>query len=337
VGKSVKGYTGKKGLAGMAVLQQRRFSAAKGFQEYYNRPRGGIITMKYILTITSILFMSFLFSAVWAQSSQEPKVVEKADFVEIYLPSTPSPEATVQEPQTAESPASPMPVPIANYQASQTSSAPRGRVKFDPMQFTLGPEDVVEITVMRHPEFSGVYPINQEGKLQYKFVGDFDVTGLTKVQLEEKLRSILSTYVIAPEVSVTVTEYRSKVFYVVGEVNAPGKYYMRSETIPIREAIFEAGLPTSGAAMRKCQIITPGAKTKPVVRKVDLYSILYRGNLNNNLLLKPGDILYVPSTVMAKLIKVISPPAEVVGVAASGPDSASTGKTASETLRGRPL
>ncbi|RKY31577.1 MAG: hypothetical protein DRP74_04540 [Candidatus Omnitrophota bacterium] len=35
----------------------------------------------------------------------------------------------------------------------------------DPLQYTLGPEDVVEITVLRHPEFSGIFPVNLEGKI----------------------------------------------------------------------------------------------------------------------------------------------------------------------------
>lgn len=207
---------------------------------------------------------------------------------------------------------------------------------FDPLKYTLGPDDAVEISVMRHPEFSGVYPINQEGKLQYKFVGDLDVNGLTKLELEDKIKGALSVYVNSPDVSVTVTEYRSKYFYVLGEVGAPGKYYMRAESIPVREAVFEAGLPTTSAAMRKCRLITPAIKGKPKVRGVDLYSILYGGNLKKNINLHPGDVLYVPSTVMAKVIRVISPVASTVGVAASGPDSASRGKTAVDTLQGRP-
>lgn len=204
--------------------------------------------------------------------------------------------------------------------------------KFDPLRYTLGPEDVVEITVMRHPEFSGVYSINQEGKLQYKFVGDIDVNGLTKKELEEKVKDIISNFVIAPEVNVTVMEYKSKVIYVLGEITTPGKYYMRSETIPVREAVFQAGLPTLSAAMRKCQIISPTKKGRAKVKKVDLYSILYKGNLAKNINMYPGDILYIPSTVMAKVIRVINPVASTVGVAAAGPSNASGGKTAIETL-----
>jgi len=194
----------------------------------------------------------------------------------------------------------------------------------DPIRYTLGPDDVIEITVMRHPEFSGIYPINLEGKIQYKFVGDIEVTGLTKKELEEKIKEVISGFVINPEVNVTITEFRSKVIYVLGEVGRPGKYYMRSETIPVREVVVEAGLPTLSAAMRRCRLITPAKDGKVMKRTVDLYSILYSGNLKHNIEMHPGDVLYVPATVMAKIMRVISPVTAPVSTAASGKGSATS-------------
>ena len=38
--------------------------------------------------------------------------------------------------------------------------------------YTLGPTDVIDITVLRHPEVSGKYLLNSEGKIQYEFIGD---------------------------------------------------------------------------------------------------------------------------------------------------------------------
>jgi len=190
---------------------------------------------------------------------------------------------------------------------------------FDPLRYTLGPDDVIEISVMNHPEFSGVYPISLEGKVQYKFVGDINVAEMTKGQLEEKIKKILAGYVSSPEVNVIIREFKSKVFYVLGEVGNPGKYYMRSDYITASEAVVMAGLPTQAAAMRKSKIITPGVNGA-FVRKLNLYSLLYGGNLKENLLLYPGDYLYVPSTVLAKIIRIFSPVATTIGLA-SGPVS----------------
>lgn len=192
------------------------------------------------------------------------------------------------------------------------------------VRYTLGPEDVIEVTVQRHTEFSGVFPVNLEGKIQFEFVGDIDVTGLTKKELEAKLKQLISGYVVNPEVSVTILEYRSKVIYVLGEVGRPGKYYIRSETIPVREAVVEAGLPLVSAAMRKCRLITPDKKGRVKTKSVDLYSILYGGNLQYNIDMHPGDVFYVPATVMAKVFRVIAPvtaPITDVATAQTGVDT----------------
>jgi polysaccharide biosynthesis/export protein len=224
--------------------------------------------------------------------------------------------------------------PIVN---STSASTPELKVQpatsmFDPLSYTLGANDIVEVVVLRHPEFSGIYPINQDGSLQYKFVGDINVSGMTKKQLEDKIREVIAAYVIAPEVSVTITEYKSKVIYVLGEVSQPGKYYMRSEKMSVRDAVVQAGLPTLAAAMRKARIITPDKGGKVKMRNEDLYSIIYGGNLKINYDMKPGDILYVPSTVMAKLIRVINPITSTVQGATNLPAAVATGKTSTVTM-----
>ena len=245
--------------------------------------------MKLILRLLVVFSLTgFLYSASFAEdlTSQDQAVVEQPQEVKILEPATDT-QKTSPQLSLAES------MPNAKY--------------FDPVKYTLGPDDTVEISVMRHPEFSGEFPVNQEGKIQYKFVGDIDVTGLTKAELEKKIRDAISTYVISPEVSVTIMEYKSKVIYVLGEVGIPGRYYMKSESIPVREAVVEAGLPTLAAAMRRCRLITPDKSGKAKIKSVDLYAILYGGNLKNNLDMHPGDVLYVPATMMAKFMRIFSP------------------------------
>ena len=156
-----------------------------------------------------------------------------------------------------------------------------GNNNFDSSNYTLGPEDVIEISVVKHPEFSGTYTINLDGKIQYSFVGDISIAGMTKRELGEKIKTTISAYVVSPEVNVKIVEFKSKVFYVLGEVGRPGKYNMRSESITVSEAVIMAGLPTVAAAMRKARIITPDINGS-TAKEVDLYSLLYGGDLKEN-------------------------------------------------------
>lgn len=204
-----------------------------------------------------------------------------------------------------------------NLDALPVVKAPSSIVDIEKeVKYTLGPDDVISIEVRRHPEFSGEYKINSEGKIEYRFVGDIYVSGLTKIQLKERLTEILSDFVIEPEIDIAIIDYLSKVFYVIGEVSRPGKFYMRGNTINVREALFQAGLPTYSAAMRRCRLITPNATGKDNYVEVNVYKLLYEGDLGCDLEMKPGEVLYVPATVMAKIIRVISPVTGAVGQAA---------------------
>ena len=184
------------------------------------------------------------------------------------------------------------------------------------LKYTLGTNDIISIEVRRHPEFSGKYTVNSEGKIGYKYIGDILVDGLTKNELKDRMTGILSDFLIKPEVDVQIVAYLSKVIYVVGDVHRPGKFYMRGDTIFAREAFVQAGLPTQAAALRGCRVITPDRTGKDNYRKLDAHRLLYDGDLKQNLVMKPGDVLYVPATFMAKVIRVISPVTNVVGQAA---------------------
>jgi len=183
-------------------------------------------------------------------------------------------------------------------------------------RYTLGPNDVLTITVQRHPEVSGKYAINMEGKIQFEFVGDIQLSGMTKDQATDVIAKHLTKYIINPDVTVVISEYNSKVVYVVGEVGAPGKIFMRSDTMTVRDALLAANLPQLTAATDNATLFTPSDSGKVVLKKVNVYALLYRGDLRQNYIMKPGDTLYLPATLWAKVARFINPVTQPIGQAA---------------------
>lgn len=171
--------------------------------------------------------------------------------------------------------------------------------------YTLGKGDIVEITVRNQPEFSGTFEIGPDGKIQYSFIGDIYAESLTKEELRTIIVQELQKYIKTPEVSVAIAAYRSKVVYILGEVGRPGKYPLRGDSIPLREAIVEAGLPTRSAALRRIYIVKSDVE-QPTYTKVDLYKLLYKGITKNNLDLLPGDIVVVPSTIPSEINRALT-------------------------------
>ncbi len=174
--------------------------------------------------------------------------------------------------------------------------------------YTLGPDDVISIIVMRHPEVSGEYTINKEGKIQYEFAGDVELAGLTKEKAVDLLSKKLSTYIIKPDISLKIVGYNSKIVYVVGEVANPGRIPMHGDTITVREALLAAGLPVIGsAATDSASIFTPSSSGHVTRKKVNVEALLYKGDLREDYILHPGDCLYVPATFLTKAMRAISP------------------------------
>ncbi len=171
--------------------------------------------------------------------------------------------------------------------------------------YLLGPKDEIDIFVRRHPELSGKVTINPEGKISFPILGDVDANVLSKTELAEKIKGLLTQYIENPDVVVNIVSYRSKEIYVLGEVRHPGKYSMEGNIWTVKDAIAQGGFPTGLAATWRVYVITPKTN-KPLYKIVNLYKILYQGKLAQNIELKPGDIIYVPTTVLGKISSSLS-------------------------------
>jgi polysaccharide export outer membrane protein len=112
---------------------------------------------------------------------------------------------------------------------------------FADADYVLGPEDEISITVWDHPDLTRKARINIEGKISFPLIGEVQITGLSQLQVEKKLKEMLADgYIVDPQVSVQVTEYRSQKIFVIGEVNSPGAYPLTRKTLLV-EAIAMAG------------------------------------------------------------------------------------------------
>ena len=171
--------------------------------------------------------------------------------------------------------------------------------------YTLGRDDVIRIDVRGQPEFSGVFVVGFDGRMQYNYLGDIPIAGLTKYEVQQVLEKMLQRYVRVPQVNVMIIAYNSKVVYVIGEVGHPGKFIMRGDAIKLREAILAAGLPTDRAALSRVHVIKPDLD-HPQVRVINVKRILYQGQLKDDIDLTSGEIVVLPSTVLSAVNNFLS-------------------------------
>ena len=171
---------------------------------------------------------------------------------------------------------------------------------FQPEPYILGIDDVVNINVEVHPELSGDFVVTPEGTLFLPLIGDITAKGLTKEELAKILREKYQEYIRDARLTVGITQYRSKKVYILGEVRQPGIVYMKGNMLNLLDALIQAGLTTRDAALERVYVITP-ALQEPVVRKVNMKKVMYRGIMAENLMLKPDDIMVVPVSFTSSL------------------------------------
>ncbi len=108
-------------------------------------------------------------------------------------------------------------------------------------EYALGPEDEVSVIVWDHPDLTRKIRINLEGRISFPLIGEFQAAGLTPLELEKRLQSMLADgYLVDPQVSVQVMDYRSQKIFIIGEVNSPGTYPLTKRTTLV-EALSMAG------------------------------------------------------------------------------------------------
>jgi polysaccharide export outer membrane protein len=173
-------------------------------------------------------------------------------------------------------------------------------------EYAIGPEDMLEVMVWDHDDLTREVYVSREGVFSYPLIGTVQAGGLTVEQLEKEISDRLSgKYIIDPQVSVTVKEYKSKKIFVLGEVGGPGgkgpgTYPLTGKTT-LMEVLTMTGGPTQNAGT-EATISRPrktggasGSQEKSAndeVIKVNLKKLL-EGDASQNIYLEPNDTVYV--------------------------------------------
>lgn len=175
--------------------------------------------------------------------------------------------------------------------------------------YLIGPSDRLGIKVFDEPTLSGEYNVDTDGTITFPFVGRVSVGGKTIKDIEAQLTTALrADYVRRAQVSIDITQYRSRAIFVLGEVRNPGKYNIQGQ-VTLLEVIAKAGslTPTAGPILtvqryRDGLVAAATAAQEPALpgdpRGAELLRISYddlkEGRLKANILLQDGDTIIVP-------------------------------------------
>ncbi len=143
-----------------------------------------------------------------------------------------------------------------------------------------------------------VYQVSNEGQIHLPMIGAVKVAGLNKQQAREALNVLFSEYYREPSVDIKINTTGR--FLVLGEVGTPGVYYLQP-SLTVLEAILNAGGYDKDNASIKSVMLMRGSPENPVIKRLNLYKMVKKGDRRDNLMVKPGDIVYVPKSFIASL------------------------------------
>jgi polysaccharide export outer membrane protein len=173
--------------------------------------------------------------------------------------------------------------------AGSTSAQARDAKPFQPQEYRIGVEDVLEIAVWREPELSTVAPVRPDGKVTVPVAGEVAAAGRTAHELEQELAKKFSVRIASPTVTVVIKEVNSSRVFVLGEVAKPGAYPMRG-AMTVVQALAVAGGMTEFADKGSIVILRrgdAGAQQRLGVNFNDAVS-------GSAIELVPGDTVVVP-------------------------------------------
>ncbi|MFQ5900230.1 MAG: polysaccharide biosynthesis/export family protein [Thermodesulfobacteriota bacterium] len=158
--------------------------------------------------------------------------------------------------------------------------------------YLIGPEDVMEISVWKNADLSRIVIVRPDGRISLPLIGDVQAGGRTPDELRQAIVDKLKEYQETVVVSVIVQEVNTYRIFMLGEVKSPGTYMLKRNT-SILQAIALAGGFTDYASKNRIVVIRGGENIK--IRFDDIVNIKKKeGENNDNLILKPGDTIFVP-------------------------------------------
>jgi polysaccharide export outer membrane protein len=160
-------------------------------------------------------------------------------------------------------------------------------------EYKIGPKDLLEISVFGLDELNKTVRVSEYGKITLPLLGEVDVDGLTKTELERKLSRLLEEkYLQNPQVTVFIREFQSKRVSVLGAVENPGPYELLGRQTLLQVISRAGGL--SQEAGDEIIVIREHNDGNTNSLKISIDDLFLKGDPRFNIPLEPNDIINIP-------------------------------------------
>ena len=158
-----------------------------------------------------------------------------------------------------------------------------------PADYVVGAGDELDILFYGTVNRNLMLIVGRDGRVQVPELGPVSVAGLTFNAAKATLEAQVERQMIGTRASVSMGDTREIRVFVLGEAKRPGSYTI-SGLGTITSALFAAGGVRPEGSLRNIELKRQGV----LVRRLDLYDMLIRGNSVDDAKLLPGDVIFIP-------------------------------------------
>ena len=188
---------------------------------------------------------------------------------------------------------------VATGNALVASSAERAGAPY-----RLCASDVIALTFALTPEFNQTVTVQPDGSASLVGVGAVHLQGLTTEESVAEIRAAYAKVLRDPVITIELKDFNKPYFIVSGSVNHPGKYDLRGNTRSTQALAIAGGL-TETAKHSSVLLFRQINNDWYEVKLLNMKKILRGNNLNEDAILKNGDMLYVPQNTLSKVKRFI--------------------------------
>jgi polysaccharide export outer membrane protein len=167
-------------------------------------------------------------------------------------------------------------------------------------RYLLRPGDAFDLQFEFSPEYNQTVNVQPDGFVTLRGVGDVHVAGKTVPELTDTLKQAYGKFLAQPVVSVVLKDFEKPYFIANGQVEKPGKYELRGDTT-VTEALAIAGGLNNSSKNSQVLLFRRVSQEWVEAREVDVKKMLNGKNLNEDVHLRPGDMIYVPKSRWSKV------------------------------------
>jgi len=160
--------------------------------------------------------------------------------------------------------------------------------------YILGEGDVLTISVYGQPDLKSVVRISGDGMITLPLIGQVRAAGRSIDQLSGKIEFLLADgYLINPQVSIFIEEFRNLKATILGNIRSPGLYELSGQTTLLELISKAGGLLEKAANQAIIRRVNPETGDQETFT-VKLNELMEQGRTSKNLFIINGDNVYIP-------------------------------------------